>query len=559
MSLERLTLNLAGRVRRQKLEGREHLVAPITLIVPGVLNGSQGPLYYPLEEIRRNPDVWNHVPIVVYHPSRNGRNISARDPDVINTQKVGVVLRSRANGKLQAEAWFDVERTRQIDNRVYESLVKNEPIELSTGLFTRNEPAPEGATYNGTPYTHTARDYRPDHLAVLPDQIGACSLQDGCGVLANGRYDLTLVANVLNTNDNSTVSKEATNMPDEQVTLNEDQRKELIDNLISTCCWEENDRETLNNFSDEKLQLLTENLSRTSESTSTSRHTETMNLEDLSMSDLENEMKRRKELMSRNESAAENSNQPLTDEEWFAQAPEGVQNTLKQAAQIMQGEKDKIIAKLTANLEGADKTLHIERLRRRSLEDLQSDLDLMPRMPVSTQNREGGEGEESQPTGKRTDCDWLTNVLSSVGKHASEEDEPLLPPTINYADGTTSRTGDAADADTMRAMHRDEWIRNAPREVRDMLQNAANVEKREREKLIDEMTANIQDSTRRLSARDFLETKSVEELRYMLEMMGGSKGKKPVANYQGAAAPSSSTPLSNDEKEDILPLPSMTG
>ena len=37
-------------VRRESLHGRSYLVAPTTLIVPGVLNGSMGPLYYPPED-----------------------------------------------------------------------------------------------------------------------------------------------------------------------------------------------------------------------------------------------------------------------------------------------------------------------------------------------------------------------------------------------------------------------------------------------------------------------------------------------------------------------------
>src|SRR5690606_13771547 len=32
------------------------------------------------------------------------------------------------------------------------------------------------------PYHSVARDYKPDHIAILPDRIGACSIADGCGV-----------------------------------------------------------------------------------------------------------------------------------------------------------------------------------------------------------------------------------------------------------------------------------------------------------------------------------------------------------------------------------------
>ena len=183
--MEQIFANITGKTRRATIGGRQYIVAPLSLIVPGVLNGSQGPLYYPPEEVAKDPSAWNGVPIVVYHPQEGDQNISARDPGVIDKQGVGYVYHARSNGKLTAESWFDIEDTRRVDSRILAALEAGRPIEISTGLFTSNEPAPEGASHNGTPYTHVARNYRPDHLAVLPDLIGACSIQDGCGVLVN--------------------------------------------------------------------------------------------------------------------------------------------------------------------------------------------------------------------------------------------------------------------------------------------------------------------------------------------------------------------------------------
>ena len=122
---------------------------------------------------------------MVYHPKRSGIAISARDPDILNSRGVGFVFRSSVNGALNAEAWFDEENTKRIDDRILKDLEREKTIPLSTGLFTRNEPAEEGSTFNGTPYDFVARDYVPDHLAILPDQAGACSIEDGCGVLVN--------------------------------------------------------------------------------------------------------------------------------------------------------------------------------------------------------------------------------------------------------------------------------------------------------------------------------------------------------------------------------------
>jgi hypothetical protein len=150
--------------------------------VPGVLEGSRGPLLYPPDEVAKNVGAWNGMPLVVYHPESDGSHTSARNPSVLTNQGVGTIFNTVSNGKLSAEAWFDEGRTRNVDRRVLAMLEKGEKIEISTGLYTDNEPAENGATHEGRPYTFVARNYRPDHVAVLPDQKGACSLKDGCGI-----------------------------------------------------------------------------------------------------------------------------------------------------------------------------------------------------------------------------------------------------------------------------------------------------------------------------------------------------------------------------------------
>ena len=189
--MEILIANFTGAVRRETLHGREHLVAPLTMIVPGVLEGSKGALLYLAEEIGKNPSVWNHVPITLGHPTLNGQNVSAREPDVLDRQAIGLILRTTvSNGKLVAEGWFDVERLMRLDNRILEALTSGRKIELSTGLFVDSEKAEEGASFHEKPYQFIARNYRPDHLAILPDQVGACSIRDGCGVLNESSSEL---------------------------------------------------------------------------------------------------------------------------------------------------------------------------------------------------------------------------------------------------------------------------------------------------------------------------------------------------------------------------------
>ncbi len=181
-----ITTNLSPMVRKDKMEGKDYLVVPMVMLTEGVHNGSDGPLYYPPDELEKCPAVWNHKPIVIRHPSKDGKGISACTPQVLTESKVGVILGTTfTGGKLKAEAWLDPNRLKELAPTVMSAIQKGTPVEISTGLFTENEVVENGGEWQGERYTHVARNYRPDHLAILPDQKGACSIADGAGLLRN--------------------------------------------------------------------------------------------------------------------------------------------------------------------------------------------------------------------------------------------------------------------------------------------------------------------------------------------------------------------------------------
>jgi len=191
---QKVTTNFTGLVRNDRMEEKDYLVAPMIMLLEGVHEGSEGPLYYPAEEIAEIPAVWNHKPVIVYHPQADGRLVSACNPDILTNRKVGLIMNTTVgevevtiNKKkkkitaLKAEAWLEVARMNKVDKRIAEAVAKEEVMELSTGLWTDNEKV-EGE-WNGETYTAIARNYRPDHLALLPDLEGACSIEDGAGFL----------------------------------------------------------------------------------------------------------------------------------------------------------------------------------------------------------------------------------------------------------------------------------------------------------------------------------------------------------------------------------------
>jgi hypothetical protein len=184
-STRRLTIQTALTVPPQRLtqNEREYLVAPAVMIVEGVLNGG----LVTGDAIRSCR--WDNVPVTINHPmSEDGQPRSAQAPDVAHVgrvyrtqyhaQQAGPVALTRA----QSELWLDVATMRALGGDAEQALQMVETqnaLEVSTAFFS----APESrrGTFQGVPYSEVHTDLLADHLALLPNSLGACSWADGCG------------------------------------------------------------------------------------------------------------------------------------------------------------------------------------------------------------------------------------------------------------------------------------------------------------------------------------------------------------------------------------------
>ena len=83
------------------------------------------------------------------------------------------------DGRIKAELWIDTAKAGKIAPDVLSLLQAGRPLELSTGLFLDEEPT--AGTWQGEEYTGVVRNFRADHVALLPGGTGACSWDDGCG------------------------------------------------------------------------------------------------------------------------------------------------------------------------------------------------------------------------------------------------------------------------------------------------------------------------------------------------------------------------------------------
>jgi hypothetical protein len=172
-----LVVNLDfGHVREEQLLGEKHWVVPMAMMTVGVHEGSRGKLLYDEPDLSAACPAWNHKPIVINHPVKG----TACTQQYLNENQVGVVLNTKFDGKQRAEAWLNQKRVTSREPRIEESIKKKHIMEVSTGLFL--DPIFQPGKFKDKEYEYVAKNHRPDHLAILPDSVGACSVADGAGL-----------------------------------------------------------------------------------------------------------------------------------------------------------------------------------------------------------------------------------------------------------------------------------------------------------------------------------------------------------------------------------------
>jgi len=176
-------------LRQEMFEGRKHFVVPVVMIREGVHNGSHGPIFHRAEQLSRFVEAWNGIPVTIEHPAVDGQLVSANSPKVLEQFAVGRIFNAHYDDGLKAEAWLDEQKVISVNPSVLGYLQQGRPLDVSVGVFSEDIPG-EG-DWEGETYTATATNYRPNHLALLPGEQGACSWADGCGVRANkgGKMD----------------------------------------------------------------------------------------------------------------------------------------------------------------------------------------------------------------------------------------------------------------------------------------------------------------------------------------------------------------------------------
>ena len=180
MCQAKIRLQAGAELQPQTHEGRDYLVAPVVMIVEGVVNGE----LVRATTLAASVPGWNGRPVLLNHPDHVGVPVSANTPKTLSDQQIGLIFNAHMeDNKLIAEAWLDVEKISELGERaerILEAIRNHDQVEISTGYYSQI--TNESGTFEGEDYSGIQTFWIPDHLAILTDQNGACSWKDGCGI-----------------------------------------------------------------------------------------------------------------------------------------------------------------------------------------------------------------------------------------------------------------------------------------------------------------------------------------------------------------------------------------
>ena len=156
----------AAPVRRITENSIDYAVMPCVVIAVDEMNGE----IVPNVEVKKSTDAWEGTAVTLGHPTVMGIQVSVKDAPHF---QIGTVrYPSYVDNQLRVELWIPVGQGHEVDI-IVNRMEQGEVFEVSSGYFA--------ATERNESDVNVQFDIEPDHVAILVNQVGACSVADGCG------------------------------------------------------------------------------------------------------------------------------------------------------------------------------------------------------------------------------------------------------------------------------------------------------------------------------------------------------------------------------------------
>ncbi|EPM4907771.1 DUF2213 domain-containing protein [Klebsiella oxytoca] len=188
-------VNSASNITTETIDGKPHIVVRgITPVVDDIVMNRK---LYPAAEIEKAYSTLERNPMPLGHPKVDGKHVSARDVRAVNEYHVGAWLQnvSHKDGKVTGDMYVNrqyaesSEKGKRLINRLDEMLAgtNSDPIHISTGLLYSGIAA--NGESKGKKYNEIATNMMFDHVAVLLDEPGAGTPEEGVGIFVNAEGD----------------------------------------------------------------------------------------------------------------------------------------------------------------------------------------------------------------------------------------------------------------------------------------------------------------------------------------------------------------------------------
>lgn len=188
-------VNSASNITTETIDGKPHIVVRgITPVVDDIVMNRK---LYPSAEIEKAFNTLEHNPMPLGHPKVDGKHVSARDVRAVNNYHVGAWLQNvkHAGGRVSGDMYVDrryaesSDKGKRLINRLDSMAAgtSSEPIHISTGLLYSGIAA--NGESRGKKYNEIATNMMFDHVAVLLDEPGAGTPEEGVGIFVNAEGD----------------------------------------------------------------------------------------------------------------------------------------------------------------------------------------------------------------------------------------------------------------------------------------------------------------------------------------------------------------------------------
>ncbi|WP_165464507.1 DUF2213 domain-containing protein [Enterobacter cloacae] len=181
----------ASNISTTTINGQEHYVirGVVPIVDDIVMNGG----LYPAEEINNSYLTMERKLMPIGHPMVNGKYVSANDPQAVNDYYAGAWAQnvSKANDKVVMDVYVNkaVAETKPDGKRLIQRLDdmisgnNADPIHVSTGLLLNKEQ--KAGESKQKKYSWVAHNMQFDHIAILLDEPGAGTPDEGVGMFVN--------------------------------------------------------------------------------------------------------------------------------------------------------------------------------------------------------------------------------------------------------------------------------------------------------------------------------------------------------------------------------------